>query len=219
MGKYTYVNVPTFKHRQDGKGPVSFWVKSLSSTVDRRVTIFFTIRGHFVCLSTVEKNCKQNVFSITKKTFPLSCLFLFKNSVIVQILMWSQLLQILNGRNTTFPFLFIANTTVGSVSWCKKLMHFQTAHIRTPTWRDTFSGQSHHPPRNREVQLPKASQPAALAPGQLGPRDTAVTGRPGAGRTCPSAMRAPPQTQVQLAQRAGTCLLRWLAACYTNFWG
>lgn len=24
MGKYTYVNVPTFKHRQDGKGPVSF---------------------------------------------------------------------------------------------------------------------------------------------------------------------------------------------------
>lgn len=119
-----------------------------------RATKFVMIRVHSVCLSAVEKNSKQKVLSLMKKILPPSCfLFFFKNSIIVQILVWPQLLQIFSGGNTTFPSLFTANMTVGSVSCCKKLMCFQVDHMRTPTWRDRFCSQyhqRHYSPLNKE---------------------------------------------------------------------
>lgn len=85
--------------------------------------------------------------------------------------MWPQPLQIFNGGDTTFPSLFTANMTVGSVSCCKKLMRFQIDHVSTPTSRDRFCSQyrqCHYSSLNKEKSNFQGHPilPAALAQGQ-----------------------------------------------------
>lgn len=101
---------------------------------------FFTMQAHSVFVSSWKNGKKFYHLGIR---YSLPPVFFFSKSVIVQILMWPQLLQILNGGNTTFPSLFTANMIVGAVSCCKKLVCFQIDHISTPNWRDRFCSQYH----------------------------------------------------------------------------